>query len=258
MKIRPILVVAGLFGLVTGPALAQWNNTGPYVGFQVQQMVTTDVVREITPGVELPGAPIVPVEAGAILEITTEYEPKAGFTAAFGYDFGAFRTEAEFLWSQSIPERATVAYSDALKAAFDAANITPAASPAATIVVNEEASFFSVMGNVLGDLEFGSGLSILFGAGAGYSRYSGGYTVTIAEGELFDDGNSVKSPETKVVFNPEETAESAEFAYQFLLGASYRLSDSSRFDVGYRLYNTTVDGDDFQVHGANIGVRIAL
>ena len=129
------------------------------------------------------------------------------FGGLVGYDFGAFRLEAESSYRQADISSLTAGPTGV---AFTAAN-TP--SGAGTFAADGEVNALSFMLNGLLDFGDDDGLQGFFGGGVGVARVDGNATISTSSNGAFNDSDSG-------------------FAYQALAGVRAPLSDN--WDVGLR------------------------
>ncbi|MEE4200439.1 outer membrane protein, partial [Erythrobacter sp.] len=154
-----------------------------------------------------------PAENGAFGDTDTGFD----IDAVFGYDFGAFRLEAEAGYKQQGYDTLTI--------------VSPnngAGVPVGT-VVEPDSDFSSISGMVNGLLEFGSddGVQFFVGGGVGIARVDLDVNVP-GLGSLADDS-------------------ATDFAYQGLAGLRFAVTDNLDLGLKYRYFVV----DEFEFEGSN-------
>ena len=105
----------------------------------------------------------------------------------------------------------------------------------ATLPINGEIESMALMGNIFADINTSSAITPFLGLGIGFSKLD-----AEIEGDSEDD---------------------TVFAYQFILGAGFKVNDSTAIDLSYR-YFATADPDfngteiEYATHNFMAGVRV--
>lgn len=138
--------------------------------------------------------------------ITADSDTGYDFGGLVGYDFGAFRLEAEASYREA--EITSISGTSAIAAGLNGNTV-----PAGTYDANGEMNALSFMLNGLVDFGDDDGLQGFVGGGAGVARVDGNGTISTNGPDLFDDSDTG-------------------FAYQVLAGVRAPLTEN--WDVGLR------------------------
>ncbi|MEE4153859.1 MAG: outer membrane beta-barrel protein, partial [Erythrobacter sp.] len=199
---RAAILLAGVSAICATPAAAR---EGLYVG------VNGGVSLEDQ--VDIDRADVDPQENGAFADTNTGFD----VDGVLGYDFGAFRLEAEAGYKQNGYDTLTI--------------VSPnngAGVPVGTVVEpDSDLSILSGMVNAMIDLGKDDGFNVFFGGGAGIARVSFDVNVP-GVGSLADDN-------------------ATDFAYQAIAGFRFPLGERIDLGVKYRYFVI----DEFEFEGFN-------
>ncbi|MEP1423019.1 MAG: outer membrane beta-barrel protein [Erythrobacter sp.] len=219
--------------LIAVPAAAQdGTKSGPYVGVSggialPQDSNNTGTINTAIPETDDFGS----IPADTPIGWETDFDTGFTLSGQAGYAFeNGFRVEAEAAYSKyDVDDHQDLSVGGAIIDGVDSAVLTrgPASvdNPTVDDILSDgqgEVSTFGLFGNVFYDIETGSSLKPFVGAGFGYQWVDVEYQPSgVAFGE---DSDSV-------------------FAYQFMAGASYDLSQGVEVFGQYTYRDTTEDVD---------------
>lgn len=224
MKYNPKLALApvALLAVVATPALAQSDDSGPYISLDVGAVLPGDSSNTGETTATIPATDdFDAIPAGTDVAWETEFDTGYTISGAAGYDFGnGFRAEVQGFYSEyDVDTHSGVTVGGANIDAVDVAVLTRGAADAANPTVGAvvadgqgDVTSYGAFLNVFYDIETGSGFEPYIGGGLGYVNTDIDYSpsgVVIADAS--DDG----------------------FAYQGIAGASFNLSDSAQIFAQY-------------------------
>ena len=194
------LAIAGMFttALIGCPAFAQ--ETGLYVGGHLGAVVSAETDQDYTPG----------AGAGTTGNISTDHELGVDGSAFVGYDFGAFRVEAE------------AGYMSAGIEGFTSNFLTPGPTAAGSHSASGDVKARRVMVNAMFDVGGFNDFAFFIGGGAGVAKFEVSGMASSGSSAALDDEDS-----------------DWRFAWQGIAGVRKPLTSNIDAHVRYRYFNVS-------------------